>query len=303
MSGQINFLHHQIERLLKALNDHGIQIEPDAYPVQDGSGYPLQQPNQQDIFGNAVSPPQGRSRLVNYQGPAGSDIAFDMPLNGSTEGEIPIDKALEYAGTSNAQGPAPTATMSVQVREDPIWSLDATDAERLFSIYEEEVGKMYPIIDLQEVHQKSTFLFKFLAASKSSGLKAHFDDYPNIARDINANITKMVLANALTAESGGQNELGKRLFQSVLEVSEKKLWEQIDGSTQILLTLMVSFPYYLIGFPGINLRRLFITFKWKMSYRRIGLWAWSLVLVWKRDFRIKRPTVSTSKTIVGELLL
>ena len=238
MSGQINFLHHQVERLLKALNDHGIQIEPDAYPVQDGSGYALQQA-QHDIFGNSVSPSQGRSRLVNYQGPAGSDIAFDMPLHGSAEAEIPIDKALEYAGPNNAQGPAPTATMSVQIREDPIWSLDAADAERLFSIYEEEIGKLYPIIDLQEVHQKSTFLFKFLAASKSSGLKAHFDDYPNIARDINANITKMVLANALAAESGGQNELGKRLFQSVLEVSEKNLWEQIDGSTQILLTLMV----------------------------------------------------------------
>lgn len=239
MSGQINFLHHQVERLLKALNDHGIQIEPDAYPVQDGSGYPLQQSNQQDVFGNALSPSQGRTRLVNYHGPPGSDMAFDLPVNGPTEEEIPIDKALEFAGAGNAQGPAPTATMSVQIREDPIWSLDAADAERLFSIYDEEIGKMYPIVDLQEVHQKSTFLFKFLAASKSSGLKAHFDDYPNIARDVNANITKMILANALAAESGGQNDLGKRLFQSVLEVSEKKLMDPIDGSTQVLLTLMV----------------------------------------------------------------
>ena len=246
MNGQVQFLSHQVDRLIRTLGEHGIQVSPDTYPAQDATGYPIQpavqDQNQQNVFEGAGSPSQLRTKLANYQIPNETEIPFDLPINGGGDGEIPIDKALEYSqphSSGNTQGSAPMATMSVQAREDPIWSITLADAERLFSVYEEEIGKMYPILEPQEIHQKGTFLFKFLAASKNSGLKEHFDDYPNAARDVNANITKMVIANALAAENGVPNEIGQRLFQSVLEVSEKRPWEQVDGSTQVLLTLIV----------------------------------------------------------------
>ena len=307
MNGQMQFLHHQVERLFKALNDHNIQVEPDAYPFPDGAGYTMQQGiQQQDIFG-AISPSQGRARLVNYQGPAGSDIAFDLPINGSAEGEIPIDKALEYTeprGAEGAHGPAPTANMSVQIREDPIWSIDAPEAKRLIDIYEEEIGKIYPILDLQEVHQRSDFLFKFLSASKKSGLKSHFDDYPNVARDVNANITKMVLANALATKQGDQGDLGKKLFHSVVEASEKKIWEQlsVDNSAQVLLTLMVTFPCFLVVSPCAKFSRPSIISTLRMSYRHTGSSVWSLVSACKKVFRHTRHMIITSRTMANGLL-
>lgn len=100
---------------------------------------------------------------------------------------------------------------------------------------------MYPVISIESVIQHATNLFRFLEAASRTGLASETNPSNERLTDTNANILKMILANALTVEGSGQSELGNRLFESVRDHTSLLMQHpDIDIKSLPLLAIVVS---------------------------------------------------------------
>lgn len=114
---------------------------------------------------------------------------------------------------------------------DPIWTIGKTEALRLCRVYEEEMGIMYPVLDLQQLLQQVHVLYGPVADRLDE------DD---------VHILRIVLACALTAETSGGSELAVRLFESVRVAADNCVWGAPEVKRIIFLTLVVSLSPYML---------------------------------------------------------
>jgi hypothetical protein len=99
---------------------------------------------------------------------------------------------------------------------------------------------MYPVLNIESAIIHATNLYRFLDAAARNGIQADNSTAEGL-KDLNSNILKMVLANALTVEGSGQSELGNRLFESVKESADDIMRsESVDVRSLPLLALVVS---------------------------------------------------------------
>jgi len=133
--------------------------------------------------------------------------------------------------------PAP----AIHPTKDPLWLIGREEAIRLCKVYDEEMGIMYPMLDLERVLRQTNLLYNFMEAAARTGLAAQNMPGADGLSDDDTNILKLVLASALLTENGGQSELGTRLFETVRRSIELRLWDTVDTKGLIMLALVVSF--------------------------------------------------------------
>lgn len=134
------------------------------------------------------------------------------------------------------QEPSPLASPSAHPRDleaaqalDPLWSLSKSEALRLCQVYEEEMGVMYPILELPELLDQVHLLY---------GIKDHTVG-DNVLHQEDVYILRLVFACALTAEASGRSEQAIALFDSVREVQDNYVWGPADIKSIIFLALVV----------------------------------------------------------------
>lgn len=255
MNAAIRALQGQVEDLYAQINairggpEHGtiLQQESSAYPIHPS----LEQASVQNAFQEAKPSSQGPGgRDPQFQGPTSSAYSFDVANSslqtmGITQPESSEEEAAVFdenvSGPSN-QNQAPTAPMAMHPNKDPLWSINKDEAMRLCRVYDEEMGIMYPIIEIGGIIHRAKFLFTFIESAARTGLiSMQLPGNDGLGTDDN-NILKMVLATALTVEGHGESELGRRLFQSVREASQSRLWEPVELKGLTLLVIVVGLP-------------------------------------------------------------
>ena len=144
-----------------------------------------------------------------------------------------------FPGVSTHQGRAPTAPMTIHPSKDPLWKIGKNEAIRLCRVYEEEMGMMYPVLDLEDTISKADMLFTFTEAATKTGLmKLHLPGADRLD-DSDVNNLKMILATAMVVEGRGQSELGKELYESTRTAFESRLFGHVDIKGLIHLVLVV----------------------------------------------------------------
>jgi hypothetical protein len=134
----------------------------------------------------------------------------------------------------------PWPPISAHPNKDPLWTMKREEAIRLCRVYEEEIGIMYPLLDIEKLIAHANLLFTFLEAADRTGFAKRFKPGADCVSDDDTNILKMVLAVTLVVEGGGQSVLGNRFFESVKRSIETKLWEPAEIKTIKLQALVVS---------------------------------------------------------------
>lgn len=147
------------------------------------------------------------------------------------------------AGSPPQQLPA-APVFSVHPSKDPIWIIKREEAIRLCRVYEEEVGIMYPLINIEKVIQQTNLLYTFLEAATRTGFAERGLPGSDCLQDDDTTILKFILATTMIVEGNGENELGRRLFDSIAPVLQAKLWEPVDIKTIQLFALAVSLLTY-----------------------------------------------------------
>lgn len=122
--------------------------------------------------------------------------------------------------------------------KDPIWSLSKVEALRLCRVYDEEMGLIYPILDIEQVTRHAGLLFTFVDAVARNMLIKTLAG-PDTIQDAETDVLKIVLALALVTEGAGGTDLSRRLVQSVRRTAENRLLGEVSIKDVQILTLMV----------------------------------------------------------------
>lgn len=188
------------------------------------------------------------ARDAPFQGPTTSGYSFDLARSSlQRHGIVERNETGDEGDLTQEPSPltspsAPNRELEVHQAVDPLWALPKDEALRLCRVYEEEMGIMYPVLELTELFGQVHQLY---------GLLDHTTNIPNPAEGNNTldrhdvHILRLVFACALTAEASGRSEQAIALFDSVREVQDDCVWGPPEIKSIIFLTLVVRNFYRL----------------------------------------------------------
>ncbi|KAK5134963.1 hypothetical protein LTR08_005915 [Meristemomyces frigidus] len=197
-----------------------------------------------------------QSQQPSFRGPTSDEFNFGVAKNSlqtmGITGHENAEDGSGIAGTGTAD-PSPVHSPPARNRaqllqflhtnKDPIWSISQDEMLRLCSVYEDEMGLMYPVLDIQKVMEYATKLYRFMEAAHRTGLMQQGMPGPDAIDDEDTNILKMVLASALTVEGSGRSELGRKLFQYVQPAIDNLLLGTVGLKGIRLLTMTATYEY------------------------------------------------------------
>ncbi|KAL8873541.1 MAG: hypothetical protein Q9174_001003 [Haloplaca sp. 1 TL-2023] len=253
MSDTIHGLQDQVQRLYAELNSARPSHDNSTSPYPNPPTYPHQpsmiQPHSQGPY-HATSPPASHSRIRHrqFQGPTSSAFNIDVANSslqtmGLTDPSLIESEVQDYndiGPTSPHQRHGSNPHGASHGLKDPIWSIGKDEAIRLCRVYDEEIGMMYPMLDMDHIVSKVDELFTFTEAATRTGLINQDKASPDSMNGPQIDTFKMIFATVLVLEGGGQSELGSALFETVRGACESKLGEPLDIQGLRLLVIMVQ---------------------------------------------------------------
>ena len=243
MNAHIQALQQQVNDLYAHLNAlrNGQSLFP-MHPSLAHADSPAQ-------YRGNMSPSEPRTSHPPFQGPTSSAFNLDVAKSSlQTMGITTQSEAQDDAGSGDIDpaldGPAtqhhaPVAAMATAHHKDPLWQLSKDDAVRLCKVYDEDIGMMYPILDMAKLLEHAEILFSFIESTIRSGVGNRDLAGADALEGNDINILKMVLASALVAEGGGESPLGRALYESCREAFECKLTGPVDIKGLRLLVIVV----------------------------------------------------------------
>lgn len=256
MKDQITNLQDKVNSLFADLSDLRTQqrtsLDPPSLDALSRDGSQVFTPLQ---HGSA----RPRVRHPRFQGPTSSAFNFDVARSSLQEMGIAApaeDGMVDDLTTAHAtpavspslHPPPPSqlvpASNTVHPTKDPIWSIKREEALRLCRVYEEEIGIMYPLVDIGKITQQVNLLYTFMEAAMRTGFAQRGLPGSDGLQDDNTNILKMILATTLVVEGSGQSDLGQRLYLSMKPVVDSKLWEPLDIRTIQLYGLVATYHFH-----------------------------------------------------------
>jgi hypothetical protein len=253
MSSQLTTLQDQVNSLFSSLSD--LRAQKPAY--ESPSFDHISRDGSQPVFTPMpTGMPKTRSRHPRFHGPTSSAFNFDVAKSslqsmGINPGEDGIPDEMTTAQVTPAGSPPPHLVPllpTIHPTKDPLWAIRREEAIRLCKVYEEEIGIMYPLVDISTVTSQANLLYTFMEAATRTGFAQHGLPGADGLTDDNSVLLKIILATTLVVEAGGQSELGQRLFLNVKPVIESKLWEPHDIKNIQLFAIVVcrsAVPYSL----------------------------------------------------------
>lgn len=184
------------------------------------------------------------AREAPFQGPTTSGFSFDLAKSSLLQrGIVERNDPGDEAEGDLTQEPSPLASPSAPNRDselrhavDPLWALPKNEALRLCQVYEEEMGIMYPVLEVSELLEQVHLLYGLMDRTLESDIQTNGK---NALDREDVYILRLVFACALTAEASGRSEQAIALFDSVREVQDNCVWGPPEIKSIIFLTLVV----------------------------------------------------------------
>jgi hypothetical protein len=138
-----------------------------------------------------------------------------MGITGGEDG--PEEGLTTQDGTPSVTPPPiqPDLPKSLHADKDAIWSLSKDEAIRLIHVWQDEMGTMYPVVDIDRLVGHTNLLFMFMEAARRSGLMEASLPGADAIHDEQTNSLKLIVSIALTLEASGKSDLGRRLWECV----------------------------------------------------------------------------------------
>ncbi|KAJ5649164.1 uncharacterized protein N7484_002887 [Penicillium longicatenatum] len=186
------------------------------------------------------------ARETPFQGPTTSAFSFDLAKSSLQQrGIVERNEAGDEGDVTQEPSPlaspsAPNRELEVRQAVDPLWNLSKDEALRLCRVYEEEMGIMYPVLELSELLDQVHRLYGLIDSSTRP--KDFTGAHSTLDRE-DVSILRLVFACALTAEASGRSEQATALFDSVRDVQDNCVWGPPEIKSIIFLTLVSIFYF------------------------------------------------------------
>ncbi|KAI9804259.1 MAG: hypothetical protein M1833_007066 [Piccolia ochrophora] len=246
LQDQVNSLYHQIS--------FSQSTEP-SVPGLEATTFPQEPSGSMAMSQSSSSPNNRRSRNTpghpRFQGPTSAAFSFHVAKSslkrmGITALDDSIDEGMvAYDGTpESSPQPQPQPSAQVHPSKDPLWAISKVEAVRLIHSFDDEMGVMYPFLDIEKMIRHANLLYTFIETAARTGLTQCGLPGADSVDDDDTSILKAVLAAAITMEGSGQSDLGKRLFESVRDVADRRLWGfEVDMKGLELLAVLAMYHF------------------------------------------------------------
>ncbi|KAI9713879.1 MAG: hypothetical protein M1820_000609 [Bogoriella megaspora] len=251
MNAHIASLQQQVELLFANLHELRSVVGSQPSSV-DGQYYPNSHPGSvSQASMHPGSPSHSRTKSVpkppRFQGPTSSAFSLGVAKSSlQTMGITGLGDGSEEGIVTRSGSPTASPgqnNKTLHPDKDPIYFVNRAEAFRLCDVYEEEMGLMYPVVNLEHVKRHANLLYNFTEAATKAGM-IHVELAGSDAiSDEKTNILKMVLALALISEGSGQSMLGQRLYESVQKPMESLLLGTVDIVGLRLITLCAMYHF------------------------------------------------------------
>lgn len=193
--------------------------------------------------------------------------AFRPPLlfRGPTSASSHVDVAkttLHNMGYSGAEGmedngvvlddtpaqspmPAPSTEREPSRHPpDPLWDYDVDEMIRLCRLHEEEVGIMYPVVNINDVIDHARRVSRILESAKGNGL-VHMDmGRGGGVSDIKSLELKIIMCCALVVQENGYSVKANRLWESIQPIADRMLMsDPSDVANLPFLALVAGYRF------------------------------------------------------------
>ena len=181
------------------------------------------------------------------RGPTSSEFAFDVARESlQAIGMNPVESAAPSCEDELDLGENPPQPLGDYVHfkrllmKDPLWQMDRQNVFRLIEGFAHGPGAMFPIVDADKLRSRWDTICSMMAGARASRITEKSLLAAEVICSHDTNVLKLVLANSLTAESGGINETAQRLFDSTRGAYQSSYWEAPSLGNITLLALVVS---------------------------------------------------------------
>lgn len=242
--GQMRAMQEQITALSAAVRS---MTRSDSPPV--GEGRPSVVGPPMGCYGLASTQRSLRwvstARETSFQGPTTSAFSFDLAKsNLQRRGIVERNEAGEEGDLTQEPSPlaspsAPNRGLDIRQAVDPLWALPKAEALRLCQVYEEEMGIMYPVLELTELLEQVHLLYGMMDHTLEP--EVQINGRNTLDRE-DIYILRLVFACALTAEASGRSDQAIALFDTVRDVQDNCVWGPPEIKSIIFLTLVVRDP-------------------------------------------------------------
>ncbi|KAI0477530.1 hypothetical protein GGR56DRAFT_413227 [Xylariaceae sp. FL0804] len=125
--------------------------------------------------------------------------------------------------------------------DDVLWEMGKAEMIRLCRIFEEEIGIMFPIVDIEQVIRHATNLTAWMEAARRKGLGSQdFDLF-----DLDTMLLKIVLCQAMVVEEHGNSVRAQRIFAGLKPTADRMLMSDPANVKCMPLLCLVGGFYYL----------------------------------------------------------
>ncbi|OCT52085.1 putative Fungal specific transcription factor [Cladophialophora carrionii] len=182
--------------------------------------------------------------LPQFHGPTSTVYGLDVAKSSLQTMGITHNVADDgLMSRERSRAASPVMMLPAHPSKDPLWLIDHSEVVRLCRVYEEEIGIMYPVIDIDKVLKQANSLYKFIGASLRTGLGQPSLPGADTFDDEETTVLKMVMAITLTVEGHGRSELGQRFFDASKPATDLKLVTAIDIKSVVLTVLTATFYF------------------------------------------------------------
>lgn len=121
--------------------------------------------------------------------------------------------------------------------QDPLWDFDVDEMVRLCRIHEEEVGIMYPVVNINDVINHARSLAERMTTARRHGYYASQDE---INGDVKTLELKIIMCCALVVEGNGYSPKANRLWENIQPIVDRMLMSDPSRVTNLPFLALVG---------------------------------------------------------------
>lgn len=123
---------------------------------------------------------------------------------------------------------------------DPLWDFDRDEMIRLCRIHEEEVGIMYPVVNINDVINHAKFITNWMEPARKHSLAAPEASQDIKTDDIKTLELKIIMCCALVVEEHGYSHKANRLWENMQPTIDRMLMSGPSEVTNMPLLALVG---------------------------------------------------------------
>ncbi|KAG8423915.1 hypothetical protein J3458_000762 [Metarhizium acridum] len=231
---EVNWLNQTIKTLLQTESTR--LVAPSTDRILNGGPGSTLAPSPAQSSTSMARPDLSHAKVGAFQGP--TSMAYSLDIANTTIANMGY-RGIDETSDQDQQGSDVTMQIAASnTGHDPLLEFDKDEMVRLCRLHEEEVGIMYPVLNIQSVTAHAKNIAPLLDSMRGQ------QQPTELINDEQTLQLKMVICCALVTESHGHSDKAVRLYESMEGVVNKKLMsDPSDVANLPLLCLLAGYRF------------------------------------------------------------